>query len=598
MRAHLDPDNLPAGEMVDSWRVVRRLGGGAYGTTYQVEKGGAFFAMKVARHREQSGDERLTDERTQRELSCLLALRHRHIARVWAHGRWPHPTEGFLYLVMDYVEGYTLSQWKEAVCPTPHEVAVLMEKVLGAVAHMHGLGILHRDLKPDNLMVGKDGEPVVVDYGAAHFPMGPRLKKRGLPPGTPRYTSPEAVRFDLKHRHDKTARYEYTVADELYALGVTLYDVLTDSWPCTRPEPLLVGGSTPPDFAHEVNERVPVALSLFTAKLLERAPDNRPESVEKARRQVAEFVPLDAEEWMKRPVHPPPPLTRAASGKAPAKLRLKPLRERWRRAALGAGVGLGVLLVAAAYLALRGAAPGPLQPASPPVALEAPPRAPPAPSPGTPTPTGLAPAAAPAPEPAPALALPPTSTQEKGPTMKARSAPSAPTPSPCLQQQAPPRGSPAWRAWCQCAGIVGTLAALQAGCTGPQVRPASEPCPPEVRDTYSELELKSGDATSILWNPDQQGEMVWVKEGPLTSLVLEDTGKLQEGSLLFGELKIVDPRGLARARWTLAQLPNGKKYPVCIQGTVMMEGHVKAGAIEAPQPSNVGIFDSWKDPWR
>ncbi|WP_224368726.1 serine/threonine protein kinase [Hyalangium versicolor] len=594
MRAHLDPDNLPAGEMVDSWRVVRRLGGGAYGTTYLVEKGGDFFAMKVARHREQSGDERLTDERTLRELSCLLALRHRHIARVWAHGRWPHPTEGFLYLVMDYVEGYTLSQWKEAVCPTPHEVVVLVEKVMGAVAYMHALGILHRDLKPDNLLVGKDGEPVVVDYGAAHFPVGPPLTKRGLPPGTPRYTSPEATRFDLAHRHDKTARYQYTVPDELYALGVTLYDLLTDPWPCTRPEPLPVGGSNPPDYAHEVNERVPVALSLFTAKLLERDPNKRPESMEKARRQVAEFASLAGEDWVKRPVHPPPPLTPASSRQAPARSLLERLRERWRLA-LGAGVGLGVVL-AGVYLALHGATPEPVPlPASPSVAEKTLPRAPAAPSSGTPTPSGLAPADAPTLEPAPALALPPTSPQEKGPTVKARS---APTLSSCLQQ-APPRGSPAWRAWCQCAGIVGTLAALQAGCTGPQVRPASEPCPQEVLDAYAELETRPGEAVDVQWNRGQGGEHVWVKFGPLTSVVTgPGSGKLTAGSLLFGELKLTDPEeGTARARFTLAQLPNGKKYPVCIAAVIQNYGHVKEGAIEGRNGSTGAIWERWRKTW-
>ncbi|HEX8697786.1 MAG TPA: serine/threonine protein kinase, partial [Myxococcaceae bacterium] len=75
-----DPDNLKPGEWVDGFRVVKRLGGGSYGVVYQVEKDGRFFAMKLARHREQSRDERHTDARTQRELACLLVLRHPHIA--------------------------------------------------------------------------------------------------------------------------------------------------------------------------------------------------------------------------------------------------------------------------------------------------------------------------------------------------------------------------------------------------------------------------------------------------------------------------------------------------------------------------------------
>jgi serine/threonine-protein kinase len=161
----------------------------------------------------------------QRELSCLLVLRHPHIARVWGHGRWPHPTEGYFYLVMDYVEGFTLAQWAEKTSPTAHELAVLSEKAAAALAHAHGEGIFHRDIKPENIMVhAGTGEPVIVDFGAAAFPMGPTLTDQRLPPGTTRYTCPRALRFDREHRHDPAARYEFTAADDIYALGVTLYD--------------------------------------------------------------------------------------------------------------------------------------------------------------------------------------------------------------------------------------------------------------------------------------------------------------------------------------------------------------------------------------
>jgi hypothetical protein len=63
MMEDVDPDQLPPGTMVDGWRVVRRLDGGAYGTVYLVEKGGVLFALKMARFREQSGDKRHTHER-------------------------------------------------------------------------------------------------------------------------------------------------------------------------------------------------------------------------------------------------------------------------------------------------------------------------------------------------------------------------------------------------------------------------------------------------------------------------------------------------------------------------------------------------------
>ncbi len=613
MSAHLDPDNLPAGEMVDGWRVVRRLGGGAYGTTYQVEKAGAFFALKVAHHRAQSGDERQTDERTQREIACLLSLRHRHIVRVWAHGRWPHPQEGWLYLVMDYVEGATLAQWQEQARPTAHEVAALFAKVLEAVAAMHAQGILHRDLKPDNLLVDKQGQPVVVDYGAAHSPVAPRLTKRGLPPGTPRYTSPEAARFELQHRHDKAARYPYTVADELYALGVTLYDVLTDPQPWSNPQPLPVGLPYPPDLAHEVNERVPPALSHFTARLLSREPEQRPESAERARRDIADFAALATEEWRKRSLHPPAPvepkLAPGAEAGAPAPQWQAPptnslRRRRWR--ALGVGLGLTLLAAGGAALALRGGGTPAAQPppAPAPVAVEAPTRSTAEPAPSAPMSARLGPA----PAPAPAPPSPPTPPQEKGPTVKARPTPStSAAPHVCSRKEPPPHGTPAWRAWCQCASLVGTLAAFQAGCSGPQVRPGSEPCPQEALDVMKQFHPQ-GVLLSVCLDPTQRcardNRNVWVKSGPLTSRVFDnhDYKAIPEDSLLFGEVKITgtDQDGAhATVRYTLIQFPDGKKYPVCIESKLGSGVPAKPGAVRSGSNVVAGVGDQngWEAPW-
>jgi serine/threonine-protein kinase len=244
MMEPVDPDNLPEGTVVGGWRVVRRLDGGAYGTVYQVEQGGEFFAMKIARYREQSADKRHTDERAQRELFCLLSMRHHYIARVWAHGRYPHPKEGYFYVVLEYVHGSTLDKWREEHRANAHEVVVLMDKVLEAVAYMHGKGIFHRDLKPGNILVeAGTHRPVIVDYGVSHFPMRPETKLTDtvLPPGTPRYTSPEALLFAAQHRRERAARYDYKVTDELYSLGVVLYDLLTDPYPFSNPEPLPVG---------------------------------------------------------------------------------------------------------------------------------------------------------------------------------------------------------------------------------------------------------------------------------------------------------------------------------------------------------------------
>ena len=106
-----EPGPPKPGQVIDGWRIVEKLGGGSFGTVYRVEKEGLPFALKLAHGRaELPAERRSGPDRTQRELECLLALRHPNIARVWSHGRWPHPKQGQLYLVMDYVEGFTLAQ--------------------------------------------------------------------------------------------------------------------------------------------------------------------------------------------------------------------------------------------------------------------------------------------------------------------------------------------------------------------------------------------------------------------------------------------------------------------------------------------------------
>ncbi|MBN1206981.1 MAG: serine/threonine protein kinase [Myxococcaceae bacterium] len=573
MTVHLDPDNLPAGTLVDGWRVVRRLGGGAYGTVYQVEKGGDFFALKIARCREQSGDARHTDERAQRELACLLALRHRYIARAWGHGRWPHPREGFFYVVMDYVEGYTLAEWQERTRATPREVVVFFEKVFEAVASMHGQGIFHRDLKPGNLLVrARDGEPVVVDYGVAHFPVPavPQLTDTHLPPGTPRYTSPEAQLFVARHRHDKAARYEFQAADELYALGVTLYDVLTDPQPWSNPQPLPVSNPhVPPTFAHEENGRVPVALSHFTARLLAREPASRPVSVEAARRDLVEFLRLTAEEWGQWPLHPLPPpaetepahvVASRAAAVPQEEPHAKPLHRRWGFTTAAGAVGLCALLACGAYLVLRGAAPAPAEPPpSPLMAVEPPPPSSPPPAA---VPVDRVPAGAPSAEPAPA-SPDLVSTQEERSLVKPAHSQEKSSPSLCSQKIPPPRGTPEWRTWCKCASIVGTLAAFQAGCSGPQMKPTSPRCTEDALNAMRMMRLL--DILAL----DTRAAHPIRGEGPVTFVARDAQHEIEDGTLLSGYLWIKKepekPEGRALVRLTQAQLPDGTTFPVCFE---------------------------------
>jgi serine/threonine-protein kinase len=518
--------------------------------------------------------------------------------------------------------------------------------VFSAVAHAHAQRILHRDLKPTNLLVeAKTGEPVVVDFGAASFPLPqPQLTDTRLPPGTPRYTSPEARRFANVHRLNPEAHYEYKPADELYALGVTLFDLLTDPLHHSHPQPAPLSELDIPR-AHEVNPRVPLQLSQFVTRLLQSEPTKRPVSVEAARRELAEFHSLQSEAWMKWPVHAPaPPPADSSSGSEEAR---PPPSQAPELAAAHQEVGPEPV---------SAAAPAPQVPREPP---EAPPVAhaqaaeaervsgpggPGEPLPGEhapqrravalgalvlgllvaggvalslsgtahPEPAPAPPAAAP-PQPLPQpLVAPPISPSEKGTAMNAPPSSPGSVPSLCAQKQPPPRGTPQWLKWCKCALIVGSLAATQAGCPAVQVRQSlTEECSQESVAAMQRLEVEfyrgPGTRTDIIVEFDVKqpspgnkpcaGEArACIQDGPLTSRVLVGSGRLVRGTLLSGRVWFPQPEDIGTIRWTEATLPDGGKHPVCIESSAEQDSLCPNGAWVSCAAQEAQIVKRWDRP--
>ncbi|WP_216618885.1 serine/threonine protein kinase [Corallococcus carmarthensis] len=600
------PAQLPPGYMIHGWRVVKLLGAGTYGAVYRVEMNGHPFAMKIAMHRLGSGDAEQADARLKRELGCLVHLTHPNIVGVHGHGRFPDFRTGWLYVVLDFVDGHTLAEWVERMHPTAQEVVQVFEKLAGAMDYMHERGVFHRDLKLANIMVrAKDGEPAILDFSAGDYTHAEDLTDAPLPPGTRRYRSPEASRFLKEHGDERGARYEFKVTDDVYALGVCLYDVLTTPEPASGSPKATVEGRWVPKSARELNARVPAGLSDVAMRFIARKPEERPPTAEVMRRELAALVGEAGPEWTV-PVHVPslkPPTAPASNTDE----ETPPARRVRRARVVDAGVALLVVAaVAGAFMWLR--------PASHPVSSEDVER-PTAPiSHGDGAVASLVPA--------------PMSLQDAGPSRDAGDVLAASSPGVALPpldsvrkessavKRAPIVASPSKKDstsssraefLAKCAAASAAVA-LQLGCpSSSQVRPESGACPEEARNVMFEKDVDDG---GLIMLPGQSSVQVTIdrsqpglpgdagvfRDGPVTGVVFNGRKYLPTGTVFSGRLWTGDGTFLL-ARYTEAHLPDGRTIPVCfaigLDGPVEPYKNSKPGAVRYSRVDVAYAVDRW-----
>lgn len=274
------PGFLGSGERVGAWLIRKRLGAGTFGAVYLVECEGDLFALKFSLRRPESDDLNQTGERLRKELACLLQIQHPNVVRTYAFGRWPHPSQGYPYLLMDHVEGVTLSEWTRRAQPTFRQVLELSAKLALTVDALDGEQIRHRDLKSSNILVrARDSEPVLVDFGSADYDRSVKLTVGALPPGTTHYRSPESIRFQRLHLGDLNAHYAFQVTDDLYSLGVVMYELLAGHlpFPLELPRELLNAEIEfkVPQAPAAIDERVPPAVSELVMRLIAKKPEDR-----------------------------------------------------------------------------------------------------------------------------------------------------------------------------------------------------------------------------------------------------------------------------------------------------------------------------------
>lgn len=252
-----------------------KLGDGGMASVYLARApNGEHVALKVA-----DGVDRTHRARLFAEYETLSRLDHPSIVKVFDLGE-----EGsYVYYAMEYVSGPSLKFFVLAGQVVYAVAMRLFRQVLEAAAYLHGRSVMHRDIKPTNILIRRtDGRAVLIDFGISRSPERTEITSTGLYSGTLEYVSPEHARFMLGLTRDR--RYEPTARDDVYALGVVLYYLLTGQWPVPRyndsPEGQLnflrrLQHCAPPH-PRTVTPHAPEAISELTLRMLEPRADLRP----------------------------------------------------------------------------------------------------------------------------------------------------------------------------------------------------------------------------------------------------------------------------------------------------------------------------------
>jgi serine/threonine protein kinase/Tfp pilus assembly protein PilF len=276
-----------AGLRVGPYRLTNRIGQGGMGAVYRAVRADDQFQKTVAIKmlRFPDGDAP-TLERFRHERQILAALEDPHIARLLDGGSWipPGAIEPQPYIVMEYVEGTPLTTYCEQEKLTVRQRLQLFRRVCDALSHAHRQLVVHRDVKPGNILVTSDGEPKLLDFGISKLlnpetATGTTTVTAGLQAMTPDYASPEQVRGEA-----------VSTLTDVYSLGAVLYELLTGR----RPHNLAT--HDPLEIAREICERpvpppqINAELDLIILKAMQTEPPRRYQSVEQLSEDIRRYL--------------------------------------------------------------------------------------------------------------------------------------------------------------------------------------------------------------------------------------------------------------------------------------------------------------------
>ena len=250
--------------LAQRYEVIEELGSGAMGRIYKVQdiKIGEKMAMKVL-NPEITSDE-TTVLRFKNELRLARKITHKNVCRMFDFGE----DQEMIFITMEYISGEDLKRTLMRVGQlSPGKTVIIAKQICSGLTAAHRMGVIHRDLKPQNIMLDQEGNVRIMDFGIARSTQAKGLTETGIIIGTPEYISPEQLEgIELDQRSD------------IYSLGIILYEMLTGLVPFEGKTPLSVvlkHKTQIPKNPTEINPQIPQDLKRAVLKCLAKDREKR-----------------------------------------------------------------------------------------------------------------------------------------------------------------------------------------------------------------------------------------------------------------------------------------------------------------------------------
>jgi eukaryotic-like serine/threonine-protein kinase len=319
---------IEAGTQLGPYRIQTVIGEGGMGVVYRAHDTKLNRPVAVKFLFDDLADS-AARRRFQREAEMASSLNHPHILTVYDTGDF----EGSQYLVTELIDGGTLRDWARAQKRSWREIVAMLVGVADGLAAAHAAGILHRDIKPDNILAGRNGYAKLADFGLAKIDghSSPEAVTRTLLAET---TRPGVVLGTIAYMSPEQAAGRPTDArSDIFSFGIVLYELLAGRRPFQGATDLellqtIIHGAAPP-----LGGDVPVALQMLVAKALEHAPEERYQS-------TRDLV-VDLRRLTRQSAEAPASSSASASPEAASTRAATPA---WQRSAAAGLIGLALLL--------------------------------------------------------------------------------------------------------------------------------------------------------------------------------------------------------------------------------------------------------------